>query len=1194
MPKAAPAAFLLILFVVSGTALALDPSRAVTQYDTKTWFAKDGLPQNSVNAIRQTPDGYLWFGTEEGLARFDGAQFTTFDRNTRSLVHRYVMAVTADTSGGLWIGTLSGGLTRYGDGRFTQHGRKLGEANDGVRSLHDDGRGGLWVGTIGGGLHLVRDGHRTSYTRREGLSSDIVRAIVSDGENGVWLGTAEGLNRFRNGTIETFTTKDGIADDAVMAIHRDRRGAVWIGTLGGLTRYENGRFTSFHKADGLPHDSVYALFDDRAGNLWIGTEGGLCRFSDGKFATLTARDGLSGDRIRSIFEDREGSLWVGTFGGGLTRLQDGKFITVTTREGLAHDAVGPLLQDREGAIWIGTMGGGVTRLKDGRAVSYTTRDGLASDLIQSLAEDHTGALWIGTFGGGLSRYRDGAFTTYTQRDGLAANVVMTLAEDREGSLWIGTGGGGLNRFKDGVFTRFTTAEGLAHDVVRWLSVDREGVLWISTMGGLSRFENGRFTNFSTQNGLSLDLVGPVHQDTRGTHWIGTLGAGLLRYKNGVFTPITARDGLFDDSVYSIIEDAKGYFWMSCNHGVFRVSRKELDDFAEGRIGSVTSLAFGEADGMKSRECNGNSPAAFLAQDGRIWFATLRGAATIDPQHIPFNSVPPPVLIERVLADQHPIAMADGALVPPGKGALEFHFTAPSYQAPERVSFRYRLEGFDKDWIDAGTRRVAYYTNLPPGRYAFRVAACNNDGVWNEHGAATAIRLEPHFYQTYWFYGLSAAAVLFLGGWWHRSRVRRLKLRARALRSLVNERTQAQQALAVSHQQLEEALGNLQRAQESMVQQERLRALGQMASGVTHDFNNVLTPILGFTDLLLSHPKILEDKTKALDYLVTVHTAAQDAAHIVMRLREFYRPRDETERFPLVKLDTIVQQVILLTQPRWKDQAMGRGVSIAVRAELTETPCFPGNESDLREMLTNLIFNAVDAMPEGGTITLRTRVEGTSVVLEVIDPGTGMTDEVRRRCLEPFFTTKGEDGTGLGLPMVYGIVRRHHGTIEILSVPGKGTTFQLSFPIEPASRDTEQATIARAAPELRPLRVLVVEDEPRVLSLIQECFTADRHIVETATNGRDGLVKVRDGHFDLIVTDRSMPMMNGEQLASAAKRVSPDTPILLLTGDHMVDRNERPAGVDLVLTKPVTMNALRDAVEKLMAATEPHVAPVART
>jgi PAS domain S-box-containing protein len=399
---------------------------------------------------------------------------------------------------------------------------------------------------------------------------------------------------------------------------------------------------------------------------------------------------------------------------------------------------------------------------------------------------------------------------------------------------------------------------------------------------------------------------------------------------------------------------------------------------------------------------------------------------------------------------------------------------------------------------------------------------------------------------------------------------------------ITERKQAEEALYESNRRLEEALVELKATQQQVLQQERLRALGQMASGIAHDFNNALSPVLGFTELLLDRPEYLENKEKVKHYSQMMNTAAKDAANVVRRLREFYRAREEDEIFLSVDLNSLVKQVIMLTQPRWKDQALASGITIDTETHLQNVPHVAGNEAEVREVLTNLIFNAVDAMPEGGTLTLRTRSDGQHVVVEVSDTGTGMTDEVLRRCLEPFFSTKLERGTGLGLAMVYGIIQRHQGTLAIESEPGQGTTFILRLPVY-----TEQGVERRSqAGEVlsRRLQILVVDDEPPVREVITAYLAGDGHTVETASNGSEGLEKFLAGGFDVVVTDQGMPEMAGDQLAAAIRRIAPDMPVILLTGfgDLMIASGETPAGVDIIVGKPVALAALRQALAKVTA------------
>ncbi len=437
---------------------------------------------------------------------------------------------------------------------------------------------------------------------------------------------------------------------------------------------------------------------------------------------------------------------------------------------------------------------------------------------------------------------------------------------------------------------------------------------------------------------------------------------------------------------------------------------------------------------------------------------------------------------------------------------------------------------------------------------------------------------------------------------------------------ITERKRAEEALRESNRRLEEALAELRQAQQQVIQQERLRALGQMASGIAHDFNNALSPILGFSELLLTIPEVLDDREKATRYLEMIHTAAQDAASVVSRLREFYRHREKGEFFQPVHLNRLVEQSISLTQPRWKDQAQAEGKTIDIRADLKPVPFVAGNEAELREVLTNLIFNAVDAMPEGGRITITTRQEtdqdetekrrngetekkrvgewrsgrvGDSpapplprspipgwVVVRVADTGTGMTEEVRQRCLEPFFSTKGDRGTGLGLAMVFGTVQRHEGEIDIETEPGRGTTFILRLP---AIRERGGEEGRRQDEGLsRPLRVLVVDDDPTVRELVIAYLAIDGHTVDAATSGREGLEKFQTGRYDLVVTDRAMPEMGGDQMAAAVKRLAPHKPVIMLTGfgDMMQAADEHPAGVDVVLSKPVTRSKLREALAQV--------------
>lgn len=402
-----------------------------------------------------------------------------------------------------------------------------------------------------------------------------------------------------------------------------------------------------------------------------------------------------------------------------------------------------------------------------------------------------------------------------------------------------------------------------------------------------------------------------------------------------------------------------------------------------------------------------------------------------------------------------------------------------------------------------------------------------------------------------------------------------------LRQEVAERARIEQTVLETNRQLADALKRLEASQEQVIQRERMHALGRMAHGIAHDFNNALAPILGFSELLLMKPELLADKKKVRNYLEMIHTAAKDSERVTSRLREFYRYRDDSEIFSPVVINDLVLQAISFTQPRWKGQSLAAGVHIDIRTEMGNVPTVVGNEDELREMIVNLIFNAIDAIPKRGTITVRTEVQGRWLVLTVADDGIGMTEEVRAQCLEPFFSTKPVEGTGLGLGSAYGIVRRHEGQIDIQSEPNRGTSISISLPLDKGEKRPEVPRLASAA--ATPLRILVVEDEPLVREVLSVYLEEDKHHVTLAVNGREGLEKYRAGEFDLVMTDRAMPEMNGDQLALEIRKLNPKQPILLLTGfgDLMMGAGEHPPGVDLVVSKPFTLTTLRNAIAKVL-------------
>lgn len=758
------------------SAFALDPGKKITQYVHNSWTSEQGLPENDVRSIVQTRDGYLWLGTEEGLARFDGVRFTVFDKhNVDAIRNNFILSLFEDRDGTLWIGTWGGGLTRLSGGRFKAYTESDGLSNNIVNAITQDRDGLIWIGTGEGGLNVWKDGKFTAYTTSQGLSHNRVHALCPSNEGGLWIGTDGGLDRLRDGRITALTQPEDLKKSGVFALYEDEQGVLWIGSNHGLYSYKDGTFTLIKQ---IPRSNISAIYRDRDHNLFVGTEDGLYRLGQGKVESYTVRDGLTAPSVSSIFEDREGSLWIGTVLGGLDRLRNGKFATYTVQEGLANNATTAILQTKAGDVWIGTLGGGLSKFSRDHFETFGRKEGLASNKVMTLAEGRHGGLWIGTMSG-LSYLRNGRITALPRSYGFPHALVTAVLEDSRGSVWIGTETA-LYKLQDGAITAFTAAQGLSSSYIICLFEDDRGNVWIGTNKGMNLYRDGQFLDFAGREALANDFITQIHQEGPDTLWVTTQTSGIKEIRDGKITSISRKNGLPQDTIWNLLFDRRGDAWASSNKGIFRILHEELRDLAAGRIQAVHPVVYTNADGMTSSECNGAQPAGWRTSDGKLWFPTTKGVVVIDPEYVASNMSPPPVYVEEVLVKGHPVAGERAARLAPGSRNMEIRYTGLSLLVPEKVAFRYMLEGFDKTWIDAGTRRTAYYSYLPPGKYTFRVTAANNDRVWNQTGATYGFDVRPAFYQTYWFYLSCALGVALLLREIYRRNVRRLERRTQEL------------------------------------------------------------------------------------------------------------------------------------------------------------------------------------------------------------------------------------------------------------------------------------------------------------------------------------------------------------------------------------------------------------------------------
>lgn len=789
--------------------LALDPTSLPSQYVLRRWGA-EAIHGGTVHAIRQTRDGYLWIGTNAGLVRHDGSRFQLFNpQNAPALEDGGVSTLTEAPNGDLFIGTTSGRVVRYHEGLFERTSIPGGSGR--VTAVCADRAGVVWSSTIAHKVSQWKNGVLIAGDEYVAAPSGVLSAfatqaagvIVEDPSDGVWIGTPlHGVIHVKSKDVTAYPLPA-----EVRALAFDHEGRLWVGTANGLLRrLEDGSFQRVDGDGGLTSTNITALLEDRDHNLWVGTAGGgLNRLTAGHWSHIDRSiDSLSDDDVRVVIEDHEGNIWVGT-ADGLNRLSDGTFVTYGRAEGVT-DIVSAVAPGRHGAVWAGTDAGRLLRLSGGTLESFATPTlARGRNKVIALREMSDGAVWLTVENRSLFRFSDGRFTewppstTRTARGqsgvpGEPVGNAETFFEGENGEPLFFVSRLGLAHMDlpSGVFTalwpdRPDSGDCLFPRYPHHVFRDSEGSTWLADLCGLARRKNGTWKLFSASDGLPPGRVRWVTADAddRSALWVAT-SSGLAYLRNGVAHMIERKDGLPEGYLRVVLDDGHGALWVGSNGSVFRLQKREVLDFFAKRVQQLTPRVFDLSDGLRTTEIPLSNNPAFLAEDGRLWFATAKGLAVVNPARLPSNAAPPPVHIEEVAVDEKPYGVRSAIQAPPGQGDLMVRFSALSYSVPERVRFRYKLEGRDRRWIDAGDRRLAFYTSLRPGHYRFRVIACNNDGVWNEQGGAIDLDLAPHFYQTRWF--LALGVLIGISGILtaHRARVRLLKAREKVLARRVEE------------------------------------------------------------------------------------------------------------------------------------------------------------------------------------------------------------------------------------------------------------------------------------------------------------------------------------------------------------------------------------------------------------------------
>jgi len=1188
--------------IFSSPLFALDPKKRITQYDMRLYQAEHGLPMNDMKTVFQDSKGYIWLGCQEGLVRFDGVRFVLFDKSKYpGLRENFIWDIAEDWEGNLWLATNGGGVSRFDGRNFTTFDTSSGLASNVVKCIVIAKDQTIWFGTEKG-ISQYKDGRFTTLKLSGNVENQQIYCFIEDDSGHLVVGRRHyGLDVLIDGNFQNFPTDSGY----VRSVFKRTSGEILVGTgHGKIYVYRDGRIHKFNPYQLPTTPIIQAMLEDREGNLWFCTDGnGIVRYANGRFETLKAENGLPEGHnffLRGI-EDRERNLWfVGD--GGLLQLKDNKFTAFGRNEGFLTNFGSTVCEDSDGNMWAGLRQGGVAMF-DRFATQVWTKE--YDNDVTAVLPMNKGGIWFGILSG-LNCLKDGELfkpkidEQYKGHGGYSA--ILSLFENNQSELYFGTYYGYLTKFDGKHFYTYHLARGESGSVT--CVVERSnGEVWAGTWKqGLYRLVNGNVHHFSEADGFTADGVNALYEDNEQVLWIATDGYGLYRYKDGQFANINSKHRLAFDRLFSILEDDHHNLWFSGNRGIFRTSKQQLNIVADGKADIVHCESYNHLDGMRETECNGRrQPVAWKSRDGRLWFVSTAGVVCVDPNNMPVNKVPPPVYLEEVIVNKEQVIGPDSSLLhfEASERELEFRFTALSLAIPERVKFSYKLEGYDQNWVEAGTRRSAFYTNLPKGDYTFRAKACNNDGIWNEAGATVQLRIAPFWWETWWAYLLYALVLagVFFG-------LRRYEMKRLHLRN------------ALKLQQ---------------VRTERLEELDHLKSrffaGISHEFRTPLTLIGGPLAELLE--KTRDDQKKSQMTMMLRNT--QRLQRLVDQLLDLAQL--ESGKMSLQARPVLVVPFLQNLIAAFESHALQKNIKLEFHADdqLTSESIFIDPDK-MEKVIINLLSNAVKYTPTGGRIEvvvaegLEQRAEGKEsatpsalrprlLAISVRDTGVGIPQQALPHIFDYFYryrdeNTRRESGTGIGLALTKELVELHHGEISVTSQEGKGSEFIIHVPfgkahLKPEEIASEQLPVISDTaggkwqvasepeadipaiqpsndPAIQPASdqqpvILLIEDNPDMRRYLREHLNHTNRLLE-ATNGEEGLQKAVEEIPDLIISDVMMPQMDGFELCRKLKtgELTSHIPIILLTarGSGESKMQGLELGADDYLTKPVSGRELQ--------------------
>lgn len=1213
------------------------------EFEFKHLTISDGLSQNTVMSIMQDKYGYMWFGTQDGLNRYDGKDFKLYKhshKNSNSIISSIIRVMIETSDGQLWVGTASGGLSRFrresNDFENYMYSEKDKNSLSGkdVFALFEDSKKNLWIGTQNGGLNKFNRSSK-KFTRyvfnsdnSKSISSNMVRAIFEDSSGTLWVGNnTGGLNKF-NPDTETFDSfcyseSGDMNDDKIITIFEYEPGILLIGTDGDGVKIFNSIQNKYDKKTQntlpilLQNERIRNFYKDNKGVIWVATFGSgiitVKKNDKDKFIfrnyrnNIFSKTSLNNNQVLCIFMNKEGMIYFGTSGGGVSILDKEKSFFKNFRNNpkkknsINSRYVRSVFEDSDGSLMIGTDRDGLNILKGDINYKLTS---FGRNRIYSILRDSYGTLWVGTYGDGLysSEGKTRKFIRYPDNENSlkkkAMKVIKVIFEDSDKTLWIGTQALGINKYnrKTKKFVRYIYDEfdtkSIGNNQIRSIDEDSSGNLWIGTWGGLNKFDKKKeeflriVKDKNRKNSLGSNHILSLHIDKNGIIWVGTWGAGLYRFDpiKEEWKSYTEADGFPNNVIYGILEEKSNkpdpVLWMSSNNGLIRLATKDNN-----------YKVYDSSSGVQADEFNGGS--FFQNKKGEMYFGGINGLTKFNPSAIKDNSYAPKVQISGIKVFNEykrfdkPVEDVKEITFNYDENYFSIEFILLSYRSSNQNTYKYKLDGFDKDWIDSGKRNNAGYTNLEGGSYFFLVKGANNDGLWSNKTTALKINIIPPYWSAFWFKTIAFLLILLVLLLIYKLRVRKHKLEKIKLEKInLNLNKEI-----LERKKVEEEKDKLQ---EKLIQSEKMEVLGVLAGGVAHDLNNILGAIVSYPDILLM--KLPQDSPLRRPVL-SIQQSGKKAAAVVKDLLTLARRGVKEKK--IINLNNIIVELFKSAEFKSiKNENPNISFNFTLDEQLSNVS---GSEIHISKSLLNLILNAVEAIKDDGQIFISTtNIEikedfnlidsslkaGHYAVFRILDNGEGIAKEDIKRIFEPFYTKKkmGRSGTGLGMAVIAGMVKDHNGEIDIWSEPGTGTSIDMYLPAT-----KEKVAIAENIKLFEGYRgrnekILVIDDVILQREIATMLLEQLNYNVDSVSSGEAGLEYLKNNSVDLVLLDMIMePGIDGLTTYKKIIEINKDQKVIIVSGFSKLESIDEVLGfgVNSYIGKPYTIDILGKTVKDVL-------------